>query len=159
MNALDRALVIVAERLPGFDGARRAEVLATVHEVTADAGPVTRAAEVGSLLGLGLRLRARRSAHLLWRGAALGTVVAAATAFVPVPIAVVVPIVLLALGWFDPRYAAAAAVVWTWRFVAAGIGEIPATGVVLFLRLLAMAAGVLAATAVTQASLRRLTLR
>jgi hypothetical protein len=159
VSPVDRAVGLVVRRLPGFDGERRAEVVATVREATTGAGPVTRAAEVASLLGLGLRLRARRSAHLLVRGAALGTAVAVLTAFAPVPIAVVVPVVLLGLGWFDPRYAAAAAVVWTWRFVVAGVGEVPATGVVLFLRLVAMATGVLAATAVTQASLRRLTLR
>ena len=159
MSPFDSALTFVAERLPGFDGDRRHELVATVREATADTGPSTRAAEVGSLLGLWLRLRARRSAHLLWRGAALGTLLAATTAFSPVPIAVVVPVVLLGLGWFDPRYAAAAAVIWVWRFVDAGVGELPEATVVLFLRLVAMAAGVLGAVAVTQASLRRLTLR
>lgn len=159
MSPFDTALGFVAGRLPGFDEPRRDEVVATAREAAAGAGPLTRAAEVASLVGLGLRLRARRSSHLLWRGAALGVASAAAMPFLPFAVAASVPIVLVLLGWFDPRYAVAAAVIWAWRFVVAGTGEAPDATVVLFVRLVVMAVGVLCATAVTQASLRRLTLR
>ena len=153
MSPFDTALVFVAERLPGFDDERRDEVVTTTREAVAAAGPMTRAAEVGSLVALWLRLRAQRSSHLLWRGAVLGTVVAAASTFVPLPVAAAVPLLLVALGWFDPRYAAAATVIWAGRFVAGGFGDFA------FVRLLAMAVGILAAVTVAQASWRRLTLR
>ncbi|MDQ3758287.1 MAG: hypothetical protein M3394_10610, partial [Actinomycetota bacterium] len=77
----------------------------------------------------------------------------AASTVAPVAVAVAVPVLLVALGWHDPRYAAAAAVIWAWRFFAGGVEDFA------FLRLLAMAAGILVAVTVAQASLRRLTLR
>ncbi|HEX2039357.1 MAG TPA: hypothetical protein VHF47_06450 [Acidimicrobiales bacterium] len=153
MSPLDAALVFVAERLPGFDDDRRHDVVATTREAAASAGALARVAEVGSLLALWLRLRARRTPRLLVRGALLGLALAAALASAPLPVAVAVPVALVALGWFDPRYAAAACAVWTWRFVAGGFADFA------FLRLLAMAVGILVAVTVAQASLRRLTLR
>jgi hypothetical protein len=153
MSPFDAALVFVADRLPGFDDDRREDVVATARQAAVAAGPAARAAEVCSLVALWLRLRAVRTPHLLVRGAGLGAVAAAALAFAPFGVVVAVPVALLLLGWFDPRYAAAAAVVWVWRFFAGGIDDFA------FLRLLAMAVGVLAAVTVAQASWRRLTLR
>ena len=153
MSPIDTALVFVAERLPGFDDDRRDDVVTTTREATATAGSMARVAEVGSLVALWLRLRAQRASHLLLRGLVLGLLLGAASLFLPLPVAVAVPLALLALGWFDPRYAAAATVIWVWRFVAGGFGDFA------FLRLLAMAVGILAAVTVAQASHRRLTLR
>lgn len=153
MSPFDSALVFVAERLPGFDDDRRDDVVTTTREATATAGPLARAAEVGSLVALWLRLRAQRTSYLLPRGAVLGLVLGAASTVAPLPVAVAVPVLLLAFGWLDPRYAAAAAVIWAWRFLAGGFGDFA------FLRLLAMAVGILAAVTVAQASLRRLALR
>jgi hypothetical protein len=150
MSPFDAALVFVADRLPGFDDDRREDVVVTTRQAAAAGSPL---AEVGSLVALWLRLRAQRTRHLLLRGAFLGAVVAAALAFAPLPVAVAVPVVLVAVGWFDPRYAAAAGVVWAWRFVSGGFADFA------FLRLLAMAVGILVAVTVVQASSRRLTLR
>lgn len=153
MSPFDAALVFVAERLPGFDDHRREDVVTTTREAAAAAGPLARAAEVCSLVALWLRLRARRASHLLWRGAVLGLALGAVSTVAPTPVAVVVPVLLLGLGWCDPRYAAAAAVIWVGRFAAAGFGDFA------FLRLLAMAVGILGAVTVAQVSLRRLTVR
>jgi hypothetical protein len=152
VSPLDSALGFVADRLPGFDDDRRHDVVATAREAAADSR-AARAAEVCSLVALWLRLRARRTPGLLWRGALLGVTASAVLALAPFSVVVAVPVVLVALGWFDPRYAAAATVVWTWRFFAVGIDDFA------FLRLLAMAFGILVAVTVAQASLRRLSLR
>jgi len=150
MSPLDAAVVFVADRLPGFDDDRREDVVATTREAAAAGSAL---AEVGSLVALWLRLRAQRTSHLLLRGAALGLVLAVAVSAAPFPVAVAVPVALVACGWLDPRYAAAAGVIWAWRFVAGGFGDYA------FLRLLAMAIGVLVAVTVAQASWRRLALR
>lgn len=153
MSPLDAALVFVADRLPGFDADRRHEVVATTREATVAAGLVARVAELAGLVALWLRLRAQRTPHLLLRGTAVGLIMAVVVAWAPLPVAVAVPVALVGLGWFDPRYAAAACVIWAWRFAAGGLGDFA------FLRLLAMAVGILVAVTVAQASLRRLTLR
>jgi hypothetical protein len=160
----DAALTIVATRMAGFDEDHRQELVSSTRELAAERSRVGRAAEVVFLAGLALRLRARRTPRLVLRGLALGgvLVVAALASFaltdalaVRVAWAAVVPTALVAAGWFDARYAAAAAVVWLWRFLTADPGSDPDPAVT-FLRLAFMAAGVFAASTVTRLSLRRL---
>jgi hypothetical protein len=78
--------------------------------------------------------------------------------------ALAVPAAFLAIGWFDPRYAVAATVVWAWRLVAVDLGELAdAAGALaddqafrLFLaRWLLMGAGVVLAGWVSAAAIRR----
>jgi hypothetical protein len=75
-----------------------------------------------------------------------------------------VPAVLLAVGWFDPRYAVAATVVWLWRLVAVDLGELAGavdaladelTFRLLLARWLAMGLGVVLAWQVSNAAIRR----
>lgn len=158
MTMLDAALTVVAARMPGFDDDRREELLHSTRELAAERGRLGRVAEVGVLAGLVLRLRARRTSHVVLRGLVLGmalVLVAVTTTDARLVWAVLVPGALLALGWFDPRYATAAAVIWLWRFVTADPGATP-DATVTFLRLVAMAAGVFSAFFVARLSLRRL---
>jgi hypothetical protein len=160
----DAALSMVATRLPGFDDDHRAELVHSTRELAAERSGPGRAAEVVALAGLALRMRARRTPRLVVRGAvlgavlvlvALGSLAAGDVLALRVVWAAVVPTVLVALGWFDPRYAVAAAVLWLWRLAAAGLDAVPDVTVT-FVRLVAMAAGVLFAICVTRVSLRRL---
>ena len=165
MTMFDTALSLVATRLPGFDDDRRDELVSSTRALAADQGRVARATEVVLLAGLALRLRARQSSRLTLRGLALGALLVlvavgslSLTDAVALRVvwAVVVPGALVAVGWFDPRYAAAAGVIWLWRFLSADPGAAP-DATVTFVRLVLMAAGVLCALAVTRVSLRRLT--
>lgn len=161
----DTALSLVATRLSGFDDDHREELVSSTRELAAERGRAGRLAEVVLLGGLALRLRARRTSRLVVRGVALGGVLvllavaslslADDSLALRVVWAAVVPAVLVALGWFDPRYAAAAGVVWLWRFLAADPGAAP-DAVLTFVRLAFMAAGVFFAFTVTRLSLRRL---
>lgn len=155
----DAALTMVATRMPGFDDDHREELVSTTRELAAERSPLGRLAEVVLLAGLALRLRARRQDHLVVRGVILGlalVLVAVLTSDARLLWAALVPGGLVALGWFDPRYAAAAAVIWLWRFLAADPGAVP-DATVTFVRLVLMAAGVFFAFAVARISLRRLT--
>ncbi len=87
-----------------------------------------------------------------------GTVTAVTVAGLAVPAA------LLVVGWFDPRYAVAATVVWLWRLVAVDLGELAGavdaladelTFRLLLARWLAMGLGVVLAWQVSSAAIRR----
>jgi hypothetical protein len=122
-------------------------------------------------VALGHRFDARTcpvGAGLAVAGIAAGATVAAlapgATPAGLVVAGVAVPLVLLGVGWFDPRYAVAATVVWAWRLVAVDVGElagaVQALGDEAALRLLLarwllMALGVVAAWRVSRAAIRR----
>lgn len=161
----DAALSLVATRMPGLDDDHREELVSSTRELAAERGRAGRLAEVVSLGGLALQLRARRTPRLVLRGLVLGGLLvllavgslswAEGSIALRVAWAAVVPTALVAVGWFDPRYAAAAAVVWLWRFLAADPGAAP-DAVLTFVRLAFMAAGVFFAFAVTRLSLRRL---
>lgn len=164
MTMFDTALSLVATRMPGFDDDHRRELVLSTRELAADKGRAGRMAEVAWLAGLALRLRARRTPRLVLRGVALGlalVLVAVASLSstdalaLTVAWGVVVPAALLAAGWFDPRYATSAGVLWLWRFLAADPGAVP-DATVTFVRLVLMATGVFLAFTVTRVSLRRM---
>lgn len=164
MTVFDTALTMVATRMPGFDDDHREELVLTTRELAAERSRLGRLSEVVLLAGLALRLRARRKDHLVVRGVVVGLVLVLAavvslsatdSVVLHVVWAAAVPTALVAVGWFDPRYAAAAAVIWLWRFLAADPGAVPDASVT-FLRLVLMATGVFFAFAVARISLRRL---
>ena len=99
----------------------------------------------------------------------LAGVLAAALAPGPAVVAlgvagIAVPAVLLVVGWFDPRYAVAATVVWAWRLLAVDLGDLAAAvGALaderafrmLLARWLLMGAAVALAWLVSAAAIRR----
>ncbi|MGH9119214.1 MAG: hypothetical protein ACRD0A_15435 [Acidimicrobiales bacterium] len=85
-------------------------------------------------------------------------------AVIVTPTILTVAIGLLAMGWFDPRYAVAATLVWFWRFIAVDIDELGRAMValgdraefqLLVGRWLVMGAGVVFGWRVTEAAIRR----
>ena len=180
----ERLLAWLVDHLVGLDREHRAEVRATTLAVAAERGRGERVLELISLGGLALQLRGRRAlresrARVLAAGGVLGlavvlaSVAVAAVAPPTADVAIVVvsggviPTALVTAGWFDPRYAAAAGVIWTSRFLSADLGDVPhAVGAVvgdleatqLLGRLVVMASGVIVAAVVMRSSLRRLTL-
>ncbi len=134
--------------------------------------------ELIGLIALGFRLRCRRATDdrpapivvqgLIAGGAGVGVLVAAGSIGAPagalVAVGVVAPAMLLAAGWFDPRLAVAATVVWGWRFAVANhdavLGDLGRLGwgitvTELIVRWVMMAAGVLVALVVARTSIRR----
>lgn len=114
--------------------------------------------------------RLRRADWLLGLGA-VGVVTVAAPGAGPVwlvpavvAVAAAAPVVVLALGWFDPRLAVAATGVWLWRLAAADLGQLvdelgrlgsdAGDGAFVF-RWLVMATGVLVGAFVSQLSMAR----
>ncbi|HSA48564.1 MAG TPA: hypothetical protein VLH10_00415 [Yinghuangia sp.] len=166
----------VVGRFVGVDVSYRDEVAATALESTADAGRWDRLAEVSALVGLALRLRWRhRTAgreDRTWRqGLCLGALsvpvvfgVGQVSGAGGVLLGIAAPALLLVLGRFDPRLAAAALVVWFWRLVVGDLGGLatalatPAEDgrVALLARWFLMASGVGVAWVVTRRSIRRL---
>lgn len=162
----------LAHRLDGVDTGFRCDVAATSADAIRSA-PHTRArwCEVASLVGLAVRLRARQRtgarAAAVWRhGLVLGFVLLAtalgavrltgevagppAGTVVSVAATLACPVALAAAGWWDPRLAVAATVLWGWRFLDANTGDLGEAVVAhlwlgdptLLVRWLAMAAGV-----------------
>jgi hypothetical protein len=97
-------------------------------------------------------------------GASVAALAPAGAAGVLGVAALAVPAALLAVGWFDPRYAVSATVVWAWRLVAVDLGDLAAAVGdladerafrVLLARWLLMGAGVALAALVSSAAIRR----
>jgi hypothetical protein len=138
----DRAVGVLAARLPGLDDGARAEVAATARAGARAGGAGARAAELASLTGLLLELAARRQtrgrrARIWLQGAVAGLAYGVATTALlavagPAPVAVtaaatVTAVVLLPCGALllarlDPRAAVAVLVFWTWRLALANLG-------------------------------------
>ena len=136
-SGFDRAVGVLAARLPGLDDGARAEVAATARAGARTGGAGARAAELASLAGLLLELAARRQtrgrrARIWLQGAAAGLAYGVGTTALlavvgPAPVAVTVaatvaavvllPCGALLLARLDPRAAVAALVFWTWRLV------------------------------------------
>lgn len=171
-------LAIAASNLVGY------RVVGTVVQLLCGVGwllsetlttPVTTGLGIGVLLcvvGLGARRSTRHptigllllglaAAYLAW-SASIGLEAMRLGAVTTV--AAVGPLFLLAVGWFDPRYAIAATMVWVWRLAAVDVVDVvsgasqlgaDAELTLLAARWLLMGAGVLAGTAVSQRSLTR----
>lgn len=136
------------------------EIVATARATGRDAGRWARLVEIASLVALALRPTApTRSARVTWlQGAALGGVLVA-TAHAS-PLALGVPFVLLALGIFDARLAAAATLFWLWRLATADLADVigalgDASLDAQLVRWLLMLLGLAVAARVTVASIRR----
>jgi hypothetical protein len=111
-----------------------AVVLATVAAVltTLDGGPQPLALVVLGAVAVGHRFDARPCpiGAAVTAVAVVGTGVVAANLPAPTATTVlmvmigVLPVALLAVGWFDPRFAVAGTVVWVWRFLAVDAHEL-----------------------------------
>jgi hypothetical protein len=157
----DRAVGMLAARLPGVPGEVRDEIAATAR----DAGRRgSRAAEVLSLAGLLVELAARRQtrgrALLLWlQGALAGLGYAALVVALPrtpplvtALLVVLLPCGALCLARLDPRAAVAVLVFWAWRLALTDVAALLSFDPQLVTRWCAMSAGVLLAWWVTRRS-------
>jgi hypothetical protein len=130
---------LVAARYPQ----RGDEIVETARQAARDG---YRWAELASLLGLALR--SRPSARVVWlHGALMAAALAALTSVAPAVL--VLPFGLLILGVFDARFAAAATLYWALRLVTSDLADPQ------ILRWVAMLVGVLIAAHVTRRSIRR----
>jgi hypothetical protein len=163
VNSLYDRLLTLACRLAGRRLPGRAEEMLATARAVGRTGPVARAAELLSLLAFALRPKpSRRTGRVVWlHGAAAGLVLAVLALAVSVePLTIAVPVALLAGGVYDARLAAAATIFWLSQLLTVDLGALAAAlhSVTLMTeigRWLLMLAVLMAAVAVTQASIRR----
>ena len=153
-------------------GAVALAAVTVLLEVTTTGTASVSALVVLGAVGVGRRFDARRCpvggavcAAALVAGGGVATLLPASTIEISLAVMVIaVAVGLLALGWYDPRYAVAATLVWFWRFVAVDLGELGRAIValgdraefeLLLGRWLLMGAGVVIGWHVSEAAIRR----